>query len=155
MSKTKLLAIAVIGLLLINSGMIIYLFSIKPGGPPPHGGPHHRHEGPKNIIIERLRFDDQQVALYEELIHGHRADVGRLERQIHEAKNELYSSLGGEQEVNVDSLQNNIAALQKEMETVHYNHFTDIKRLCKPEQQAYFRDLANDLADFFNPRRKP
>jgi hypothetical protein len=55
--------------------------------------------------------------------------------------------------MNKDSLENKLGELQRQIETVHYNHFTDIKKLCKPEQLENFNALTHDLAKFFAPER--
>jgi periplasmic protein CpxP/Spy len=44
--------------------------------------------------------------------------------------------------------------LQKKIEAVHYNHFKEIKKLCKPDQAEYFESLTGELADFFSPERE-
>lgn len=62
MNRTKLLTIAVIGLLLLNLGVLGMMFLSKPPHPPMppemHGGP--RPDGPKQIIIDRLHLDAAQ-----------------------------------------------------------------------------------------------
>ncbi|WP_255156847.1 Spy/CpxP family protein refolding chaperone [Ferruginibacter sp. HRS2-29] len=148
MSKLKLLQIAVIGLLLINMAVLAWLFYGKPDRPPL--GMAGR-EGPADIIIERLHFDKQQVQAYDDLIQQHRSAIRRLDGEIRETKNELYKTLTKDASPTKDSLQEKLGALQKEIETVHYNHFLDIKKLCKPSQAAYFEQLTDDLAGYFSP----
>lgn len=148
MSKLKILQIAVIGLLLINMTALALLFFGRPG--------HSLHdrsgrEGPADIIIERLHFDQQQVQAYDKLIHQHRSAIRRLDAEIRETKNALYNTLTNDSLQAKDSLQVKLGALQKEIETVHYDHFLDIKKLCKPSQAGYFIELTHDLAGYFSP----
>src|SRR6185436_8838903 len=90
MNKIKLLTIAVIGLLAINLGVLGFLFLRKP---PMHEGPGGPPEDrPKKIIIERLHFDKEQTAQYEQLISHHRDSIRDLDRQIRKAKSDLYST---------------------------------------------------------------
>ncbi|MBI3219560.1 MAG: periplasmic heavy metal sensor [Bacteroidetes bacterium] len=149
MSRERLLAIAVIGLLLINVCTVGFFFFAKPphlpGGPPPFGGME-----PKNQIVESLHFDQQQIVEYEKLIAQHRQTIRELNDRIHEAKSLLYQSLSNENGTVKDSLINTLGSLQRQIETTHYNHFRDIKAICKPEQLAYFETLSEHLANFFN-----
>ena len=154
MSKSKLLSIAVIGLLLINLGTLAFLFLNKPPHPPGMG-PGRGGEGPKRIIIERLGFDKEQIAQYEKLIDGHRRTIRELDEQIKETKNDLYSTLSSGSQLNKDSLQIRLGEIQKQIESTHYSHFADIKKLCRPEQLKYFDDLTKELARFFAPGKHP
>ena len=150
MNKTKLLSFAVIALLLLNFGILIFLFSRNP---------HHPkdREMPREIIIEELHFDTNQIASYDKLIELHRAHIRKLQDNSTDSKNELYLLLNQES-VNVakkDSLIENLAQLQKEIETTHFNHFQDIKKLCKKEQLQDFKLLTEELSKIFSHSRKP
>jgi len=153
MSKIKLLTIAVIGLLFTNSVLVGFLL-IKKQPAPMEDMPPGKREGPKKIIMERLQFDTEQVAQYELLITGHRKSIRLLKDSISETKNELYQSLQTDSFAGKDSLTNLLSALQKRIETVHYDHFVQIKKLCKPEQMEAFNELTHDLAFYFTTERK-
>jgi hypothetical protein len=153
MTKTRLLTIAVIGLLLVNLGILAFLFFRQPAHPP-MGGPGRSGpggEGPKKIIIERLHFDTEQAAQYEKLIVAHRKQISELGDQIRETKNSLYSTLSSTTQLNKDSLETRLGEIQKQIESTHYNHFADIKKLCKPDQLKDFNALTKELARFFAP----
>lgn len=150
MSKTSLLTVAAIGLLLVNLGMLCFLLFHKPF-PPLHSRPDSPGEGPKKIIAQRLHFDQQQTAQYEKLVEQHLSAIRNLENNIRDAKNDLYTSLQSGPDTSKDSLINRIADLQKQVETVHYNHFIQIRHLCKPDQLPLFNSLTSDLAKFFAP----
>lgn len=149
MTKIKLLSIAVVGLLLINIGILAFLFLRKPVPPPDR--PMRGGEGPKNSIIERLHFDKEQIAQYEKLIEQHQQNIRELSGQVRKTKNQLYSTLATDADTNKDSLENKLGELQRQIESVHYSHFTDIKKLCKPGQLESFNALTQDLAKFFAP----
>jgi protein CpxP len=153
MTKIKLLSIAVVGLLLVNAGILAFLVIKKPAEPP-MGGPGRPGpggEGPKRIIIERLHFDAEQTAKYEKLITEHRKQINELDREIRTTKNNLYSTLSSASSLNKDSLETRLGEIQKQIESTHYNHFSDIKKLCKPDQLENFNDLTKELARFFAP----
>jgi periplasmic protein CpxP/Spy len=153
MSKVKLLSIAVIGLLVINAVVVGFLLLKRPPAPAA-GGPPGRKEGPKKIIIERLHFDKSQVAEYEMLITEHRVSVKGLKDSISNTKNVLYQSLKTGGYDGKDSLINLLSALQKRIESVHYEHFTQIKKLCRPGQMEDFNTLTNELAIYFTTETK-
>ncbi len=152
MSKIKLLSLAVIGLLVINLGILLFLFLRKPIHPEGDRS-IQKKGGPKNIIIERLNFDKEQILQYEKLINQHQQSVKELDGKIKETKNQLYSTLASDAVSSKDSLENKLGDLQKQIESVHYNHFEEIKRLCKHEQIEKFNSLTLELAKYFAPGR--
>lgn len=151
MSKIKLLSIAVTGLLLVNLGVLAFLFLRKPE--PPREGPGSGRETPREIIIRRLHLDDEQVNRYDMLIREHRDGIGEMDRQIRDAKNSLYETLTATTVTGKDSLIATINALQRQVENLHYDHFAGIKNLLRPDQQKDFEALTHELARFFGPPR--
>ena len=147
MEKTKLLTIAVIGLLVINLGTLGFLLLNGKGHRPPQEG----RQKPKEIIIEKLHFDAQQQKEYAKLIELHHGEITKLDKYIREAKNELYSELS-KTEVNVkakDSLILVINSTQKQIEETHFKHFEDIKKLCNKDQMEDFNALTEELSRIF------
>jgi periplasmic protein CpxP/Spy len=153
MSKIKLLTIAVIGLLAVNIGIVGFLAMRKPPMPQ-EGGPGVKKEGPKKTIIERLHFDKEQVAAYETIIIEHQKSVKGLKDSISNTKNNLYQSLKTETFAGKDSLIAILSDLQKRIESVHYDHFIQIKKICRPEQIEAFNKLTNELAFYFTTEKK-
>src|SRR5262245_1922867 len=115
MKRQRLLSIAVVALLVLNIATLGLVFFREPG-PPEHG----RHEGPKAIIIERLKFDAQQVSAYEELIHAHRRMIRELDDRMMALRGRLYQN---HDSLQADSLIRAIGAVQEEVEHVHAAHF--------------------------------
>jgi periplasmic protein CpxP/Spy len=147
MGKLKLLSIAVIGLLVMNLCIVGFLFLRKPPLPPEGGAPF-ANETPKKKIIELLYFDKEQVTQYEELIQQHRESIKSLRDSLREAKSNLYHKLKEGNDTDKDSLINELGTLQEKIEAVHYNHFVEIKKLCRPDQLGNFNTLTGALADF-------
>lgn len=157
MKKTKLLTITVIGLLLLNFAVLAFLFVSGPRG---HKQPTDRPEGrpnPREIIIERLHFDDKQQKEYAKLIKWHRGEIKKLDSNIRQTKNELYYQLN-QTEVNLktkDSLITLLNSYQKQVEETHFKHFEDIKKLCHQDQLEDFNELTEDLSRIFAPNKPP
>jgi hypothetical protein len=135
-----------IGLLVINMLLIGYVFFTK--NKPP------RHEGPKKIIAERLHFDAQQINEYNKLIEIHQEKITEKDSQIRLAKNELYGCINSNNGTLKDSLENRLGQLQIEIEKIHYNHFLDIKKLCRENQLNDFNALLKDMAQLFSKKSK-
>jgi periplasmic protein CpxP/Spy len=154
MSKIKLLSIAVIGLLAINIAIVGFLLLRKPPMQPQEMPQAEQKGGPKQIIINKLHFSKEQVVAYEAIIVEHREAVKGLKDSINDTKNNLYQSLKTETFVGKDSLIDLLSNLQKRIESVHYEHFTQIKKLCKPEQMGDFNKLTNELAIYFTTEKK-
>lgn len=144
MNKNKFLSIFSIALLISNLLLIAFIFSNK--------RPHHaQHSGPKEIIIEKLHFDEAQVEQYNSLIEKHQKDIREKQVQLNKAKNNLYAQLNlPEDKTREDSLLAIASALKLEIEKIHYTHFEDIKDICNEEQLEYFNLLAKELAELFS-----
>lgn len=142
LTKTNFWRTAALVLLVLNVGLIVlFVTQSHPG----------RGEGPQKIIVERLHFDAQQAAAYEQLIQQHRTDIRAKRREMQEAKQQLYSILQGSDLSQKDALTQCVGQLQMEMENIHFSHFQDIKNLCKSDQIADFNALTGELAMFFAP----
>lgn len=156
MNKIKFLMAIVVGLCLVNIGLMAFIFFRQPaaGGPEMHGPPGIRPEDrPRHLIIKRLDFDEAQIMQYDTLIEAHRASVRTLEDSIRSAKNQLYATLNNDGAAAKDSLVAKLGLLQRQMELVHYSHFEDIKKICRPNQLERFKELTADLAAYFRPGR--
>ena len=112
---------------------------------------------PREIVIERLHFDKNQIVAYEEIIEIHKKTIRDLDKSIRATKNELYQLLNSDK---IDSTQKDrllleLASYQKQIETTHFNHFLDIKKICKKEQLVDYKTLTEELGSIFAPNRKP
>jgi protein CpxP len=151
MNKTKVLGFAVIALLVLNFGILAFLFLSKN-----EDGPRGR-KMPREIIIEKLHFDKNQIDAYDKTIKIHQETIRELDDSIRTAKNDLYQLLNSE---NINSLQKEsiflkLANYQKQIETTHFNHFLEIKKLCKKEQLSDYENLTEELSKLFSHPRRP
>lgn len=139
--------ILIICLLLVSNFVLLYFVLQKPSR-----GFHP--DRPKNIIIEKFHFDENQTNAYQKLIEKHRKDIKENNDKILMLKKELYSNLKlNNSTEEMDSITTQIGIIQKQIEEIHYNHFLEIKALCKPEQLTYFDDLSEELIEVFNFRK--
>ena len=158
MEKSKLLTLAVVTLLVLNIGTLVFLFlekSHQGNGYVGMSRPKH-----KEIISEQLGLDAHQIKAYDGLIREHRKNIDSLDRIIHESKHALYQNLAIESGDALDTvLIAKINAAQKQIELTHYQHFLALKKLCKPEQKEKFEALTEELHRLFgrppHPRHEP
>lgn len=114
------------------------------------------HDRPKREVIKRLEFDKNQVAAYDALIADHRKKINEKNDMILNLKESLYLHLSQDSTDTVrDSIASVIGLLQKDIETIHFNHFREIKALCHPEQMAKYDSLVKDLGMIFNKHKQP
>lgn len=143
MSKIKLLTIAIVLLLLCN---IMLLWQ--------NNKEHQKGEGPRQEIITQLNLDEQQITKYDFLIKQHRHQIHKKEEEIRQLKKALYQSLV-DSSLKRDSLLESISEQQRAVELINLQHFEEIGRLCRPEQQANYKALVQDLSDLFMHKKPP
>jgi protein CpxP len=109
--------------------------------------------GPRNEIIDRLHFDKGQVAQYDSLIVKHRKLVGQKEKEIQGLRTSLFMGVSdGIDSKLKDSWVRQIGVLHADIQQIHFAHFLDIQKICKPEQRADFECLTKDLSTMFRGR---
>lgn len=145
MKKLRLFQVSTVVLLLLNVGLLVFHFMAKPD---------HKHEGPRDQIINRLQFNKEQVAAFDKLIAEHRSEVAAAAEDIKRLKNETYMSLN-DPEASAEDALGALSAAHNRMELIHYNHFQQVRDLCDEGQKVEFERLSKDLAKMFAPHRKP
>jgi len=149
MRKTRFISFIALGLLITNLLLVVFILFNKPQTRP--------YEGPKKLIAERLHFDAEQIEVYDNLIAIHRTHMNTKDSLIKQAKNELYTCIISGNLITKDSLKNQLGQLQIEIEDIHYNHFLDIKKLCRENQLNDFTALLKDMVQLFSkePKDRP
>lgn len=153
MNKIKLLTYAVFGLLILNIGIIVFLSISRP-----NFERDNSHRKPKDIIIEKLHFNQNQIKKYESIIEIYRNKVDSLHHNTRVIKVQLYSllKLPNLNSKKKDSLIQLVLLNQKKIEEVNFKHFQDIKSICNQTQIENFNLLTEELAQLFsNQNRKP
>jgi hypothetical protein len=140
MTKNQFYIFIIVGLLISNLLLVAFVLMRKPP----------QHLGPRNLIIERLHFDENQIMQYDELISQHRMQIREKEHEIIDLKTQYYSLLKNKNQKNEDSLVQEIGKINMESEKINFKHFQDIKKICHPDQIKNFNDLISDFGNLFN-----
>ncbi len=155
MTRIRLLTIAVIGLLLLNLGIISFLWLRPSVGPRPNRPPNG--QGPAQLIIDRLHFDERQQAQYWQLVRQHQGPSFALTEESAALYQQYYQLLEAAQAdtARASALSQQIAQHQRAIAELNFNHFAQIKALCRPDQQADFAGLVGDLTELFSRHNRP
>lgn len=144
MNKSKFLKFIILGLLISNGILSFMLINGR-----------NKKDGPKNIIIEKLHLDKEQIKTYELYIAQHRKSINSNEITMNKLRSDLYLQLKHSQDTaKVDSLISIIANQQTVAEHINYNHFLEIKKLCKPSQKEAFDNLTTEIANLFSSDKR-
>ena len=143
----------VIVLLVLNLIVVSAFWFFKGFGTQGNGGRDGQGGGPRNEIIDRLHFDAAQVTQYDSLIVTHRKMVGEKEKEIQGLRTALFMGVSDGIDANLkDSWVRRIGVLHADIQQIHFAHFLDIQKICKPEQQGDFALLTKDLSKMFRGR---
>jgi hypothetical protein len=124
--KNKGLKYLVAITLIINAATLLFFWLHRP----PHGGnPGLR---PDRVLVDALKMDKKQQALYRTLHQEHHRIHDSLLTQIAAKRQVLYV----QKQAASDSMIQEIGFLQAEIERVTYEHFKDVLKICTPKQQA-------------------
>jgi Spy/CpxP family protein refolding chaperone len=147
MNKIRSLSFLALALFLTNIGLLVFIYN--------GGNNNPKEKGPRNIIIKKLSFSEDQVAQYDKLIEQHRKEIRTTEESIRKTKQQLYITLKSDTAAvaNVQYL-DELGKLQMEIEQIHYAHFLDIKKLCKTNQLPAFNSLTEELSEHFTHQPK-
>ncbi len=144
MSKTKLLTILVIVLVLINIAALSAFFI----------GGKRGHHVPKKMVIHQLDLNKAQIEKYELLIRDHQIQIREKQQGMKLAKHELFNLLQKNDYHEKEQLIDKIAEIQKEIDRIHFQHFADLKKICHANQIEKFNTLTDDLARVLSPHNK-
>ena len=102
--------------------------------------------GPRDMIIEALHFDDEQIREYDLLITDHRV-------LMRKGKSNLYNFRKSYFLTDSDSALSLLSISYSNLESINKNHINDIMEICTASQKEDFRILINENT-LFNERKK-
>ncbi|KAA3612659.1 MAG: hypothetical protein DWQ05_18595 [Calditrichaeota bacterium] len=101
----------------------------------------------QQLLKKELNFDETQSEQYLKLRRQHRNQVQQLQMDISHIKKQMFNKVlqdNPRQELS-DSLLALAQEKQAQLEKITFQHFLDLKKLCKPEQQDKLKILLNEF----------
>lgn len=141
MSNTKTLWIVIGLLVVVNLGLLAFLWVNAPDKRGP-GGPG---EG-KEILMERLEMDEGQREQYLAEWERHQAAISELRKELRREKDRFFSFEG---EIDVEASAREIGELQAELDVATYRHFEKVRSFLDEGQREKFGEVFHEL---FGPR---
>ena len=112
-------------------------------------GEHFRQGGngsPEKFIVEKLKLTTQQQTDFKKLRIAHHESVMKLQDEGKKLRESLFEGLKSDAlSSSTDSIANKIAENQKQIEMVTFNHFTEVRKLCTPQQKEIFNEIIEDV----------
>ena len=149
MEKTKLLTFAVVGLLLLNLGLLTFLWRACP--------PQDRQDGKQaqsralDFLMNELQFDPTQRAACHELLVKQRRDMDSLQNVNRQNRNTLYDNL----KTGDASAAATIGDVQRQVELTAFGYFRNIRALCREDQKPHFDNIIYDAMRMMAPPKPP
>ncbi len=132
--------------LIINAATLIFFWYNRP----PEEG-RRRPPRPDRVLIEELKLDDKQQAIYAPLREQHHQTHDSLLKLMAAPRQALYSQKQGAN----DTIIHQIGLLQEQIERVTYDHFMEVRKLCTPEQQVQLDVLLGKTVQIIlTPKKK-
>lgn len=155
--QKRYLIVVVVVLVIMNVGTLFMLWIGKPPHPPRKGGmvpPGQEQARLEQLLKVELGFDERQVKQYLKLRHDHHQQAQMLHKDISELKRQMFDQVFQDEPRPVlsDSLLKLVQSKQADLEEITFQHFLDLKKLCKPEQQNKLKLL---LDEFFSKNMPP
>jgi protein CpxP len=138
----KLWRWTVLLLVLCNIGLMLTIW-LKPVA----GNNHPRPETPRDYIVRMLKFSEEQTRQYDVFVREHQHAMRQLRHEAMEYREQLFDNMknDGKAGANADSLIQLIAGNQKQIETVTYKHFVQVRALCTDAQKTEFDNIIGDV----------
>jgi Spy/CpxP family protein refolding chaperone len=142
MKTNKLLTIAVILLLLVNVGMLIFMFKGRD-----HRDMKNRNGGPFDMMVKELNMTKQQQIDFKKLKDEHFAAISPVFDSVKTLKKSLFDLVKAES-IN-DSLINKYSSLISEQRAIAdkltINHFRKVRAMFSGDAQKKFDDFVQKM----------
>ncbi|HAB51624.1 MAG: hypothetical protein A2315_06850 [Ignavibacteria bacterium RIFOXYB2_FULL_35_12] len=148
--QNRYLFIVIILLVILNLAMLTMLWIGKPERHAPQLNPPNPIEEQNRIrqlLKDELNFDNQQTEQYLRIHQEHREKMRKLNDEIRKLKKQMFDEVL--KDVAKPELSDSLLTIsqnkQAEIEQLTFQHFLDLKKLCKPEQQNKLKLLIHEL----------
>ncbi len=146
---------AIIILLLINIGLLVFFFCCK-GDNRGHKPGAGREAMAKEFLKKDIGFSEAQLQQYDTLSKQHRESVKSFFEEMRNSKEKSLKELGtnGFSDSIIDLTATQASAKQKEMDIKMFQHFKAIRALCTNDQLPRFDSLFYKMVTKRKPTNK-
>ena len=133
-----------VGVLAVCNVVLLATMFLRPcgHGRPPMGGP--QEGGPRNFMVETLRFSDAQTKSFDALVQLHRDSMKYFREEGRVLRKAMFDGLKDGVAPPAE-MAAKIAANQEKVELMTYRHFLAVRALCNADQQKAFADCIEEV----------
>ena len=130
--------IIIIGVLILINLILMWLFFNQNNS--------SKKGGPRDLIIEVLHFDYEQIREYDLLIKDHRVLMRKGKSELYNFRKSYFLS-------DSDSALSLLSNSYSNLENINKNHINEIMEICTASQKEIFRIIIKENT-LFNERKK-
>ena len=136
---------AIAALIVLNFGVLAFVWFARPPKPPQGG---RNGQNVVEVMMRELQFDDAQRKTYENLLSEHRKLRDQLDFDMQEQQERLFKGVAtGDSSAIVQ-----VKELKGALEMAIFNHFSNLRAICRPDQQVKFDALLIETLRNANPK---
>ena len=145
-SKSRILIFIIAVLLISNIAMLIFFLSGKRDMPKPDNEKRPGY-GMSETLKKEAAFDDQQVKQYEDLREKHWEKMKPMFHDMQVTKSSFYSLVKDNSlaDSSVAALATQIGEKQKAIDYQIFQHFRQVRNICRPDQQSKFDTIYSGI----------
>ena len=150
MENNRFLKIVIVALLLINIGVLSYVWMGA------HNGPHGGHlSGPDvfGYLCKELQLDDAQTKQYAALRDEHHQAMQAIQHKSHQLRDRFFDMLHvyPVDSAAIKNMSDSIAHTQEQIELVTFYHFQKVRAILRPDQQRHFDSIIQETLSMMAP----
>jgi hypothetical protein len=145
MTKTKILTLLAVVLLLTNIGLLVYFLVLKqPGG----RGDGRRYGSMEEMLRKDLQLTDTQVKQFVQLKDEHFARMRPLADSMQQQRDALYRMTGNATVPDsvIAAASRRIGDMQSQLDAMTFAHFRQLRTICTPAQLPAFDTLVQKMS---------
>lgn len=157
MREKRIWIIMIIVLVALNVVTLAFLWSheYRDKGVRPMG--KHRNGSPEGYMVRHLNLDENQAREFKKARKRHFEKIRPIEQTLQQARHELFKK--NTEGLPSDSIQQEltlIASCHKQLDSLTYIHFMELRSYCTPEQSQKLDRVVQDMTSrSFRPQRGP
>lgn len=149
MEKTKLLTLAIVSLLILNVGTLLFLVFRRP--PPPHEGRRDNGGEAREFLMRELKMDDAQRKTFDLLREKHHITNDSLVEQMKLVRERVFDNFKTGDTTGIAQ----VSFLQQQIELNTFSHFRDVRAALRNEQQVHFDEIIREAMRMMSPKPPP